>query len=86
MSSVKPVSSKKNQVFILFGVLVQWIQKLRLRQLKVLVFFVILKRKLEIRNHAWIYKDSTGSINTPDKLLLVISKTNNVDPHKFHMK
>lgn len=60
--------------------------KIKIKTIESPGFFVILKRKLEIRNHAWIYKDSTGSINTPDKLLLVISKTNNVDPHKLHMK
>lgn len=60
--------------------------KIKIKTIESPGFFVILKRKLEIRNHAWIYKDSTGSINTPDKLLLVISKTNNFDPHKFHMK
>lgn len=60
--------------------------KIKIKTIESLGFFVILKRKLEIRNHAWINKDSTGSINTPDKHLLVISKTNNVDPHKFHMK
>lgn len=54
--------------------------KIKIKTIESLGFFVILKRKLEIRNHAWIYKDIT-SINTPDKLLLVISKTNNVDPH-----
>lgn len=59
--------------------------KIKIKTIESPGFFVILKRKLEIRNHAWIYKDIT-SINTPDKLLLVISKTNNVDPHKFHMK
>lgn len=55
--------------------------KIKIKTIESPGFFVILKRKLEIRNHARIYKDSTGSINTPDKLLLVISKTNNVDPH-----
>lgn len=57
--------------------------KIKIKTIESPGFFVILKRKLEIRNHAWIYKDS---IYIPDKLFLVISKTNNVDPHKFHMK